>query len=275
MPAIVLIRGGGDLASGVAWRLFRAGLHLIITELPQPLAVRRTVSFAEAIYAGAITIEGVTGRRATNLSDAFEISARNEIPVLVDPQASLLQQLPNRDTQRKVILIDARMIKSSPESERPPADLVIGLGPGFDAGRNCDVVIETKRGHSLGRANWQGRAEGDTGIPESVAGRNHERVLRAPTNGLLIGQAEIGDLLQVNQPVADVSGTAVLSPFTGVLRGLIHPGISVHKGLKIGDVDPRIEPQYCWLVSDKSLAVGGGVLEAIFSRSDLRGFLWD
>jgi xanthine dehydrogenase accessory factor len=276
MPVILVIRGGGDLASGTAYRLFRAGLHPIITELPQPLAVRRSVSFAESVYAGSVTVEGVKGRKARDLSHALKITRQDEIPVLVDPHAEILQELINQGIAgRKIILVDARMKKSAENSERPTADLVIGLGPGFIAGENCDAAIETMRGHFLGRVLWQGAPEGDTGVPDTVAGRDNERVLRAPVDGILVALAELGDLLDKNQPVAQVSGMILRAPFQGVLRGLLRPGITVSRGLKIGDIDPRGDPRFFQMVSDKSLAVGGGVLEAILSRRDLRPFLWD
>jgi len=276
MPVMLVIRGGGDLASGTAYRLFRAGLRPIITELPQPLAVRRSVSFAESIYIGSITIEGVTGRNARDLENALEIVRQNEIPVLVDPHAGILQQLVNQKiVGQKSILVDARMTKSVDNSERPPADLVVGLGPGFVAGEDCDAAVETMRGHFLGRVIWQGAAEGDTGVPDSVAGRDSERVLRAPVDGVLNALAELGDLLEVNQPVAQVAEVVLRAPFRGVLRGLLRPGNAVSKGMKIGDIDPRGDPRFCQIISDKSLAVGGGVLEAILSRPDLRPFLWD
>ncbi len=276
MPVILVIRGGGDLASGAAYRLFRAGLRPIITELPQPLAVRRSVSFSESIFTGSITIEGVTGRNARDLDHALEITRQNEIPVLVDPHAGIMQQLLNQEiVDRKFILVDARMKKSADNTARPPADLVIGLGPGFVAGVNCDAAVETMRGHFLGRVIWQGAAEGDTGVPDSVAGRDNERVIRAPVDGILVALAELGDLLEVNQPVARVSEVILRAPFRGVLRGLLRPGMAVSTGMKIGDIDPRGDPRFCQMVSDKSLAVGGGVLEAILSRPDLRPFLWD
>jgi len=276
MPVILVIRGGGDLASGAAYRLFRAGLRPIITALPQPLAVRRSVSLSESIFTGSITIEGVTGRNARDLDHALEITRQNEIPVLVDPHAGIMQQLVDQEIAgRKSILVDARMKKSADNSQLLPADLVIGLGPGFIAGVNCDAAVETMRGHFLGRVIWQGAAEGDTGVPDSVAGRDNERVIRAPVDGILVALAELGDLLEVNQPVARVSEVILRAPFRGVLRGLLRPGMAVSTGMKIGDIDPRGDPRFCQMVSDKSLAVGGGVLEAILSRPDLRPFLWD
>lgn len=276
MPALVVIRGGGDLASGTAIRLFRAGLTPLITELPQPLAVRRSVSFAQAVFAGSITIEGVTGRLANDLQQALEIVSVREIPVLVDPQAGILQQLHRTAVPAaRIILVDGRLLKDPGGEARPPADLVIGLGPGHMPGKNCDAVVETMRGHFLGHVLWHAPAQADTGIPDVVSGRGEERVLRAPADGNLASLAEIGQLLEKDQPVALVSGQIVRAPFPGVLRGLLYHGLAVYKGMKIGDIDPRLEPRFCQAVSDKSLAVGGGVLEAILSRADLRPYLWE
>jgi xanthine dehydrogenase accessory factor len=266
---IVLLRGGGDLASGVALRLSRAGLLPIITEIPQPLAVRRLVSFAEAIYQGEINVEGIRARRASDPEEAFQIRAQGCIPVLVDPGAE------SRHVFCPKVFVDGRMTKLPPDLGLDTAPLVIGLGPGFSAGENCHAVVETNRGHSLGRAIWQGPAEADTGLPEAVGERWAERVLRAPAGGVLEARIEIGAIVEPGEEIARVGGLPVLAPFRGALRGLLHPGILVKAGLKIGDLDPRSDPRLCRLVSDKSLAIGGGVLEAILSRADLRPHLWD
>lgn len=265
----ILIRGGGDLASGVALRLFRSGLLPVITEISHPLAVRRLVSFAEAIYRGEIRIEGVSGKRASRPDEAIQILASGCIPVLVDPEAEI------RHTLRPLVIVDARMTKRPPDLGLEAARLVIGLGPGFVAGENCHAVVETNRGHRLGRVIWQGPAEADTGLPEAVGEFQKERVLRAPADGVLKTHAEIGDILEPGEEIARVDSQIVKAPFRGVLRGLLHPGLQVRAGLKIGDLDPRADPRYCTLVSDKSLAIGGGVLEAILSRADLRPYLWD
>jgi len=268
---IVLIRGGGDLATGVALRLHRAGLSVVVTELPQPLSVRRRVSFSEAVYAGQVEVEGVTARRVEDPTDTLrilQIYTRNQIPILVDPEATAIASL------HPSIVIDARMLKRQAELIPNPVNLIIGLGPGFTVGENCHAVIETNRGHMLGRVIWQGSSEANTGIPDSVGGYHGERVLRAPVEGTLVPFAEIGDHVEEGQLVCEVEGHPVSAPFHGVLRGLIHPSVRVSAGMKIGDLDPRDDPRYCTLVSDKSLAVAGGVIEAILSRSDLRKSLW-
>jgi xanthine dehydrogenase accessory factor len=268
MTAIILIRGGGDLASGVALRLWRAGLGVVIAEQAHPLLVRRGVAFGEAINAGRVTIEGITALRVEHAAEARSILAQGRLPVLVDPQAQARREL------GALALVDGRMTKRSPDLGMEAAELVIGLGPGFVAGQNCHALVETKRGHSLGRVIWQGAALPDTGIPEGVGERRAERVLRAPVAGSLIAHAAIGDRLEAGQLVAEVAGVTIVAPFKGVLRGLIFPGTAVWPGLKVGDVDPRDDPAYCWLVSDKALAVGGGVLEALLSTPDLRRKLW-
>ena len=271
MPAIILIRGGGDLASGVALRLHRVGLGVVLTELAQPLAVRRLVTFAEAVYTGETTIEGVTGRRVNDPGDSLKVLqllSKGRIPVLIDAEAKSAQLL------HPTVIVDARMTKQPPEPLRHTARLYIGLGPGFVAGESCHAVIETRRGHRLGRVIWEGAAEEDTGIPAWIAGQSNERVLRAPADGKLIPLVQIGELVQSGQTVGEVGGQPINAPFQGVLRGMIHPDCPVKQGMKIGDVDRRDDPAICSLVSDKSLAVGGGVLEAILSRPEVRQNLW-
>ena len=268
---IVLIRGGGDLASGVALRLHRAGLRVVVTELAQPLAVRRLVSFCEAIYAGQFAVEGVVGRRVADASDTLrilQVFAKGQIPVLVDPQADSIKSL------HPTVVVDARMMKRTADLIPTPVSLIVGLGPGFVVGENCHAVVETLRGHTLGRVYWQGSAAADTGVPDPVREQSAQRVLRAPVDGILVGRVDIGEHVEAGQPVAEVAGQPVIAPFTGVLRGLLHPGLTVRAGLKIGDVDPRDDPGFCTLVSDKALAVAGGVLEAILSRTELRSNLW-
>jgi xanthine dehydrogenase accessory factor len=263
--ALVLLRGGGDLATGIALRLHRAGIGLAITELAQPLAVRRTVSFAEAVYEGRHTVEEVTARRVQwdQLQEALDA---DEIPVIVDPDADILTVL------EFSIVIDARLLKTPPAPLPVPIPLHIGLGPGFHAGHNCHAVIETRRSHTLGRVHWEGTTQPDSREPEG----DPRRVLRAPTEGIVIAHANIGDHLEEGQLIAELQSeienrkSKIASPFKGVLRGLIHPGLSVTRGVKIGDVDPRDDASACFLVSDKALAIGGGALEAILTKEEIR-----
>ena len=276
MPLIILIRGGGDIATGVALRLHRVGLGVVITELPQPLVLRRIASFAEAVYREEFAVEGVTARRVADLGEAYRTLDEGHIPVMVDPECKTLKQLQSTPhASRFTVLVDGRMTKQPPELGKEAASLVVGLGPGFVAGENCHAVVETKRGHFMGRVIWNGSAEADTGIPEGVHEHAAERALRAPAEGVLEAFVEIGDHLEPGQPIAEVDGKKVLAPFRGMLRGLLHPGLVVRRGLKVGDLDPRDDPRYCTLVSDKSLAVGGGVLEAILSHTELRPHLWE
>ena len=267
----VLLRGGGDLATGVALRLHRAGIKVVITELAQPLAVRRTVSFAEAVYEGSHTVEGVTGRliEANQLSAHPERRRRgnnaDEIPVIIDPNADILSSF------IFPVVIDARLMKTTPSplSTQPP--LHIGLGPGFHAGRDCHAVIKTRRSHTLGRVYWIGTTQPDSGEPEG----DPRRVLRAPSDGVVIAKANIGDHVEEGQVVAVIGNQyAVVSPFKGVLRGLIHDGLNVKRGMKIADVDARNDTNACYLVSDKALAIGGGVLETILSKEEIRNQLF-
>jgi xanthine dehydrogenase accessory factor len=267
MPALVLIRGGGDLATGVALRLIRSGLRIVMTELPQPLVVRRTVSFAEAVYSGEFAVEGTTARRVEDPEDTLRvlnILAHQQVPILVDPAGKSARSL------HPGVVVDARMMKQAPETFGYSPGLYIGLGPGFSAGANCQAAVETRRGHTLGRVFWQGGPEPDTGLPDG----NPERILRAPVDGMVSCMKEIGQHVDAGEPVAEVDSQMVFASIPGVLRGLIHPGIQVNKGVKIGDVDPRDDARLCSIVSDKALAIGGGVLEAILARPEIRSMLW-
>ncbi len=267
MPSLILVRGGGDLATGVAMRLFRAGLRVVVTELSQPLAVRRTVSFAEAVYSGEISIEGLTARCVKDPSDSLRvlgILGKQQIPVLVDPGCTSAQLL------HPAVIVDGRMTKHTPEPIGYSPLLYIGLGPGFEAGVNCQAVIETRRGHTLGRVFWRGGPDPDTGLPSG----NPRRVLRAPIDGIVETRVNIGDHVEEGTLIAEINGMTLDSPLAGIVRGLIHPGLAVPQGMKIGDIDPRDDPRLCQLVSDKALSVGGGVLEAIASKMEVRSQLW-
>jgi xanthine dehydrogenase accessory factor len=255
---LILIRGGGDLASGVALRLHRSGFQVLISELPKPLAVRRAVSFSEAVYEGQWQVEEVTAKRVENQAQIITALEQGQIPVIVDPD---LTNLPTFNLKPSTI-IDARLLKRPPEPPPFEVSLLIGLGPGFVAGENCQAVIETQRGHTLGRVYWRGTANPDSGLPEGEPGR----VLRAPADGKLIGYAQIGDRLEPGDIIAEVGGQKLTAPFPGVLRGLIRPGLVVSRNLKIGDLDKRDKREYCFLVSDKALAIGGAALEAILAH---------
>ena len=268
---IVLIRGGGDLASGVAFRLYQSGFRVVITELQKPLAVRRMASFSEAIYAGEAVIEGITAKKVAEIDDPLRILqllSKGRIPVLIDPDGKSVQSV------HPSVIVDARMLKAAPEALKHTAKLYIGLGPGFIGGANCHAAIETQRGPWLGRVIWNGPTEPDSGTPEAIGDKQTDRVLLAPMDGLLEAVKTIGDLVSQGEIVAKVSGQPIIAPFDGVLRGLIHPEVDIRKGMKIGDIDPRKDLQLYNHISDKALAIGGGVLEAILSKAELRPHLW-
>jgi xanthine dehydrogenase accessory factor len=259
---IVLIRGGGDLATGVALRLHRVGMKVVITELEQPLVIRRSVSFAEAVYSETTIVEGVTGRLVNSYDLIESVWKNDEVPVLVDPDCGLLFQT-RSEKLSLATMVDGRMKKTSPSLPIGSAAFMVGLGPGFVVGVNADAVVETNRGHFLGRVIWRGSAQPNTGVPEGFGNQFQDRVLRSPTNGVFDSDRKIGEHLKSGELIGEVNGRQVRASIKGVLRGLIHPGLVVTKGMKIGDIDPRDDPAYCKYVSDKALAVGGGVLEAI------------
>jgi xanthine dehydrogenase accessory factor len=261
---VVLLRGGGDLASGVAARLVRSGFRVLITELAQPRAIRRLASFSEAVYAGQVLLEGIEAVRVEVLEAALATAAAGKIAVMVDPQAEVRRQAP------LLAIVDARMRKRPSELGIESAPMTIGLGPGFTAGVDCHAVVETQRGHRLGRVIWRGAAAPDTGQPGEIAGEAERRLLRAPVAGEIRCLAMLGEAIRPGQPVAEVGGHSVAAPIAGVLRGLLHEGLTVASGEKVGDIDPRGDPAYCREISDKALAVGGGVLEALLSRSENR-----
>lgn len=269
MMNYALIWGGGDLASGVAIRLFSVGIRVLVVETAKPLAVRRSVSFAQAVYDGETQIEGVTGKLIDMPMEMIACWNEAVIPVIVDPELNLLIEY------QPLVLIDARMWKRHVDLPLDMAALVIGLGPGFVVGQNCHAAIETNRGHFLGRVYWEGSPEPDTGIPGKVQAYAKERVLHAPAAGEVVTQVEIGDSVKSGDPILSVDGETVRAPFDGIVRGLIYPGTPVRKGMKVGDVDPRPETFRCWYVSEKSLAIGGGVLEAILTQKRIRALLWE
>jgi xanthine dehydrogenase accessory factor len=257
---LVVIKGAGDLASGVAYRLHRSGFPVIMTELPTPTMVRRAVSFGQAVYDGETSVEGVTARRAEDPYKALALARQGEvIPVLVDPEAQAVAIL------KPMVLVDGIMAKCNTGTCISDAPLVIALGPGFTAGVDCHAAIETNRGHRLARILYQGSPQPDTKTPGKVKGYARGRVIRAPADGHLRPVAHVGERLRKGDLIGYVNGYEVRAMFDGVLRGLIHPSVPVTRGLKIGDLDPRDVDQHCFTISEKSLAIGGGVLEAILA----------
>lgn len=262
--ALVAVLGGGDLASGVIYRLHCAGFPVVVTELPAPLFVRRAVSYGEAVYSGEVTVQGVTARLVEHVEQVWDVLAAGDVPVVVDADSDLLTVL------HPTVVVDARMEKRNLGVTMDTAPLVVALGPGFTAGCDAHAVVETNRGHDLGRVIWEGTAEPDTGKPGTVLGKTKSRILRAPVAGHVISRVEIGAMVQEGDVIAEVSGEAVIAPFDGVLRGIVHEQVQAWAGLKIGDLDPRKNVRACFTISDKSLAVGGGVLEAVLASDVVR-----
>lgn len=256
-----IVRGGGDLATGVVWRLQRSGIDVVVTELAEPLTIRRTVAVSSAVRDGTAVVEGLVARRAVDIEEVESVLAAGEVPVLVAPALDDLVTRVAAD-----VVVDARLAKRLLDTRIDDAGLVVALGPGFTAGRDCHAVVETNRGHRLGRVLWSGTAEADTGVPGTVAGRGAERVIRAPIDGAVVWTSSIGDIVDEGTALGVVRGDTLIdvrSPFRGTVRGLIASGTSVTAGLKIADVDPREDPAACHEISDKALAIGGGVLEAV------------
>jgi xanthine dehydrogenase accessory factor len=254
----VLILGAGELASGTAHRLFRAGFDVAVTEMAEPLAVRRAVAFCSAVWDGACAVEGVPGRLHAP-GDALP-TPLDHVAVFVDPDATLIA------AWRPDVLVDARLLKRPGASSVGQAPLVVGLGPGAVCGREAHVVVETSRGHDLGRLIEAGSAAPDTGVPGTIGGHAALRILRAPVAGRVRGVRAIGDLVQPGEVVAHVGEAPVPTHIAGVLRGIVHDGVAVAAGVKLGDVDPRGDVRACFTLSDKSRTISGAVLEAILHR---------
>ncbi len=257
---IILIRGGGEMASGVAQRLVRSGFRVCITEIPEPLAVRRSVSFCEAVYAEQSRVEELVAKRVEGVEEVRRCWEAGEVPVVVDAPAAI------RRTLLPDVLVDATLCKGNTDTALHDAPLVIGLGPGFRAGQDVHFVIETNRGHDLGRVIEAGEAEADTGIPGNIGGYTWERVLRAPASGRFRGKRQIGDRIVKGEAVAEVEGIPLQAVISGVLRGILHDGLMALPNMKVADVDPRGVPEICLTVSDKARAIGGAVLEAVMRR---------
>ena len=256
----VIIRGAGEMATGVAWRLVQSHFQVLLTEIPRPLAVRREVSFCEAVYDGTKTVEGVSAVLISSVDQAPGVWAEGQVPVLIDPDLSRSRAL------KPDILVDAIMAKRNLGTRMTAASWVIALGPGFEAGSEAHLVVETNRGHNLGRLYTRGAAEPDTGVPGTIGGISSNRVLRAPASGIIKALKTIGEPVEESEPVAEVAGRPVVAQIKGRLRGLIREGTPVSAGLKIGDVDPRGNPEYCHTISEKARAIGGAVLEGILRQ---------
>ena len=283
----ILIKGAGDLASGIACRLHACAYDIVMTDLAIPTAVRRTVSFSRAIYEGQAEVEAITAKRCDAPKELEAILVSKQIAVMVDPQARIA-----KDWQPDVI-VDAILAKKNLGTSMDDAPIVIAVGPGFTAGKDCHCVIESKRGHYLGRCIYEGSAIANTGVPGDIGGYTKERILRAPAAGILHPLVSIGDFVEKDQICAwidslsddrenlserkafsskgqrkeIIEGVPMRSQIRGIVRGLLQDGVQVHEGMKSGDVDPRCEKEHCFTVSDKARAIGGGVLEAILHLS--------
>ena len=269
----VLVRGAGDLASGILLRLHVCGFRVAAAECADPSAIRRKAAFCPAVWQGVSRVEGVACRLIRAAAEAEEASLAGEIPLLVDEDLSCLPVL------RPAAVVDAIIAKRNLGTRRDMAPITVGVGPGFTAGRDVDAVVESMRGHHLGRVLWQGSALPDTGVPGEIAGYTSQRVLHAPAGGPMVyvrdqtGQViDIGAVVEEGQVIARVGEVPVLAPLTGVLRGLIREGYPVTRGLKIADIDPRLEQvAYCDTVSDQARAIGGGVVEALLAAGEQKG----
>lgn len=258
---LTVIRGAGDIASGIALRLWRAGIQVVMTDLPAPTAIRRTVCFSQAIVHGTAAVEDVSARRAETPEQARALLAEGILPVLADPAGDCVCVL------RPDALVDAILAKRNLGTRITDAPVVIGVGPGFTAGLDCHGVVETMRGHTLGRVYYTGSALPNTGIPGLIGGFAGERVLRAPADGVFHQLLDIGAQVREGDTAATVGGVPMVCTISGILRGILMDGTPVFRGMKAGDVDPRCNPENCFTASDKALAVGGGVLEAVLRLS--------
>ncbi|HYW84231.1 MAG TPA: selenium-dependent molybdenum cofactor biosynthesis protein YqeB [Spirochaetia bacterium] len=255
-PLKVLIRGAGDCATGVALSLHHAGFAIVMTEQAEPAVIRRTVSFAEAVFQGSQTVEGAVAELSKG-EDIAGALAQGRIAVVVDPLSEI------RKSFAPDVVVDAILAKKNLGTTKTFAPVVIGLGPGFTAGKDVHAVIETMRGHELGRILYEGSAQPDTGMPGEIQGRTSERVLKAPGEGRVVLLKRIGDLVRKGETVMTVGGAPVTAPLDGCVRGLIHEGLYVSPGLKIGDIDPRGKDSYTATISDKARTLGRAALEAV------------
>lgn len=260
MDKKIWIRGAGDLATGIALRLYRSGFDIIMSDIPVPTTVRRTVAFSPAVYTGETQVEGITGKLCENISMIDTVIESGCIPVVVDPSGEIMKEY------KPDIIVDAIIAKTNIGTKITDADIVIGVGPGFEAGVDCHAVVETKRGHNLGRVIWSGSAYPNTGVPGNIGGYTVERIIRATADGVFSAKVNIGDFVKAGNLLAYCDETPVYANIDGIVRGLLQDGVKVKKGMKSGDVDPRAEREYCFSVSDKASAIGGGVLEAILSK---------
>lgn len=258
---IVIVRGGGDLASGIIHKLHRCGFRVLVLEVPKPTAIRRNICFSESIYEGEVEIEGIRAVHVHCLKEIKECWKNSIIPVIIDPKGEYIKYI------KPQIVVDAILAKRNLGTRRSMANITIGIGPGFTAGKDVDLVIETARGHNLGRIIFEGQAKKNTGIPGEIMGYSKERVIHSPCDGIIENIFEVGDIVYKGEIIAYAVDMPVKAEITGVLRGIIRNESCVKKGMKIADIDPRIsEISNCCTISDKARNIAGGVLEAILLR---------
>lgn len=257
---LIVIKGAGDLATGIACRLFRAGCSVVMTETAQPTTVRCTVAFSQAVYRKAAEVEGITALLVQSAQEALDCVRASKVAVLVDPEGACVPAL------KPDGVVDAILAKRNLGTARTDAPAVVGVGPGFTPGADCHAAVETQRGHDLGRVLWDHPPAPNTGIPGDIGGYTVERLLRAPAEGRFVPLAAIGDTVEAGQVVGKVGDAPMRAQITGVVRGLLPEGTPVFAGMKAGDVDPRCRREHCFSVSDKARAVGGGVLEALMCQ---------
>lgn len=254
---MILIKGAGDLATGVAHRLKKCGFDIVMTEIQKPTTVRRTVAFSQAVYDKEVEVEGIKAVLAYKNDDVYKSVNNGNIAVIVDENAEIIEDI------KPDIVIDAIIAKKNLRTNINDAKIVIAIGPGFEAGVDCHCVVETQRGHYLGKAIYKGSAIPNTGIPGNIGGYTQERIIRATNDGKIRPVAKIGDYVEKNDIIAYVNETQIYASINGIVRGMLYEGLEVHKGMKSGDIDPRCEKGHCFTISDKARSISGGVLEAI------------
>lgn len=266
MENLVIVRGGGDIATGTIHKLYRSGFPVIILETAYPSAIRRKVAFSEAMYDGSAEVEGVVCEKADNSEEIDRILKKGRIPIIADETCRILEK------RKPLVLVDAILAKKNCGTKKEMAFITIGLGPGFEAGNDVDAVIETQRGHDLGRILFDGAAMPNTGVPGIIGGYGRERVMHSQADGAIRNLCSIGDEVRKGQIIALIGKTEVAASIDGILRGIIRDGFPVKKGLKIADIDPRIEEKKnCFTISDKARCIAGGVLEAVLYLKKEKG----
>lgn len=268
MKNLIIIRSGGDIASGTIQKLHRCGFKVLVLEIEKPSAIRREVAFGEAVYRGKITIEGDTSVLCKDISEIENAWNNNHIPVVIDPSGEYIKKL------SPIAVVDGILAKKNCGTTIDMAPIVIGLGPGFEAKKDVHIVIETMRGHDLGRLIFDGVSMPNTGIPGIIKGVGKERVIYSPVAGNVVAIKKIGDIVKKDEIIAKINDIEILSPISGVLRGIIPNGYLVPEKFKIADVDPREEEQKnCFTISDKARTIGGSVLEGILYLLNQKGEL--